>query len=252
MFMQENPDDKKVTPSYEDLTRGTFGHVMRSQEEFNDKDSYSTTVLGLDIEVHKDVFSPKYFGDTEIFAKKLSEILKTHPRARILEIGPGTGALSIHAALSGSHVSAVDINPAAVANTQANIGKHADKIQKAGGSVSVSLGDVYDSLQNEKYDLIIWNTPFALVPNDAALSPLQKAVADAGYDATRRFIEQAPTHLNTDGVIVVGFSDTLGNLPLISVFATNAGLNMNKIDSQQWVEGGNPVTFDMYELQRGS
>jgi len=57
-------------------------------------------------------------NDTELFANNLPVV----DGEEMLEIGPGTGVISITAAYKGAKkVVAIDINPDAVRNTQANI-----------------------------------------------------------------------------------------------------------------------------------
>jgi release factor glutamine methyltransferase len=85
------------------------------------KKPYTVSILDKNFIVLPKVFSPKYFFDTEIFAKNLP----IEKNSSFLEIGPGTGIISVVACFKGAKkVVAIDINPQAVKNTSLNIQKH--------------------------------------------------------------------------------------------------------------------------------
>lgn len=184
----------------------------------NDTFPYETEVLDVPIVVLADVFSPKYMLGAEPFTRMLS----FRPGIEFLEIGPGTGAIAVQAALAGARrVLAIDINPAAVANTQANIDKHG-----LGDRMEVREGDIFAPLRpGETFDLIFWNVPFAYVePDSVELTPLRRSTLDPGYEATRRFIHQGGRHLKPGGRLVLGFSTVIGRLELVEQIAAEIGL----------------------------
>jgi methylase of polypeptide subunit release factors len=89
--------------------------LQQSQDEVF---PYRIEAFGLPILVYKDVFSPKHFNGWEIFTRNFPDF----KGKSILEIGCGTGITSVYLAAKGaSKVFAMDINPEAVKNTQANI-----------------------------------------------------------------------------------------------------------------------------------
>jgi release factor glutamine methyltransferase len=170
--------------SYKDYLEGTKKVLIASR---NEKFPYLTMVAGKEFKINSGVFSPKYFNDTEIFALHLP-IVKDE---EMLEIGPGSGIISIIAAYQGvKKVVAIDINPKAVINTQQNIEKHHMQYK-----VEVRHGDLFGPLsKEEKFDTIFWNTPFGIV-NDKKLDDLEKSVFDPEYKSTERFINGAKNHL---------------------------------------------------------
>jgi release factor glutamine methyltransferase len=184
----------------------------------NDTFPYETEVLGVPVVVLADVFSPKYILGAEPFTR----MLNFQPGTDVLEIGPGTGAIALQAALAGARrVLAVDINPAAVANTQANIDKHG-----LGDRMEVREGDIFGPLRpGETFDLIFWNVPFGYVePDSVELTPLRRSTLDPGYEATRRYIHQGGRHLKPGGRLVLGFSTVIGRLELVEQIAAEVGL----------------------------
>ena len=220
---------------YIDYIEGTKKILEQSKAETA---PYKVTILGEKFIVYPNVFSPKYFHDTALFA----ENLPVQEGEEMLEIGPGTGAISIIAVYKGAQkVLAIDINPDAVSNTQANIALHQMKEK-----IEVRQGDIFEHLQTEeRFDIIFWNTPFGFIENQD-ISDLEKAVYDPGYKSTERFIREAREHLKEGGRILIGFSTTLGRLDLLQKFAEDAGLSL-KLIYETKSEETHPVKFEIFE-----
>ncbi|EKE25356.1 MAG: N-methyl-transferase [uncultured bacterium] len=229
--------ETKKALEYKDYVEGTRKVLEDSKKE---EEPYTVTVCGREFKVLPNVFSPKYFFDTELFAENFPLV----EGEEILEIGPGTGAISITEALRGAEkVLAIDINPAAVANTRANIEKH-----KLNEKVEVRQGDLYDALkEGEKFDTIFWNTPFGLI-EEGEISDLEKAVYDPDYKATERFIKEAKSHLKENGRVLIGFSTTLGKLELIHKFCEESNLELRLIFEAKSQEV-HPVKFEIFEAK---
>ena len=227
----------KNQTSYNKYTAGTGQILKKSQQE---KKRYTVKVLNREFIVLPNVFSPKYFNDTELFAKNLP----VATGEEMLEIGSGTGAISITAAYRGAKkVLAIDINPDAVKNTQENIQKH-----KLEDKIEVRRGDLYEALKRgEKFDSIFWNTPFALV-DEGKISDLEKAVYDPGYKSTRKFIFEAKKHLKKNGRLLIGFSTTLGKLKKIKEFCREAKFDL-KLIYEAKSEEVYPVKFEIFEAR---
>jgi release factor glutamine methyltransferase len=224
--------------SYEDFLEGTRQILQKSQEE---KGPYQVLVAGKEFVVNKNVFSPKYFNDTELFALNLP----IKPGDEVLEIGPGTGAVSITALYHGAtYVTAIDINPDAVQNTQENIQKHGFEDR-----MTVEQGDIYKGLrQDKKFDVIFWNTPFGFV-TETTLTDLEKSVWDAGYKATERYIKEASQYLKPGGRFYLGFSSTLGKTDMLRRLALEAGYSLKVVFEAESTEV-HPVKFEIFEAVR--
>lgn len=224
-------------PKYQDYLDATKQVLKDSQQE---KKPYDVSILGKNFIVLLNVFSPKYFHDTELFAANLP-ISKND---QILEIGPGTGIVSIISLYRGARSAvAIDINLGAVKNTKLNAKKHnfQDKIE-------VRVGDVYSAIKaGEKFDKIFWNSPFGFIKRKN-ISNLQKSVFDPGYISTKKFILDAKKYLKKDGKVYIGFSSTLGRLDLVKRFAKKAGFKMRCIFSVESTEIY-PVKFEILELK---
>lgn len=231
--MQEQPIEK---PTYKDYLEGT-AKVLRESE--TEKEKYEVEILGRKFVVYPDVFSPKYFNDTEFFARELP----TREDEEFLEIGPGTGVTAIFTALRGAkHVTAIDINPSAVENTRENA-----RLNGVEEKLTVMEGDIYKPLaKNSKFDTIYWNTPFGYVDENEDVSVLEKAVYDPGYNATHRFISQAKEHLKKNGRLLIGFSTTLGKFDILKKFLEEAGFEVRLVSKTESIET-HPVLFEIFE-----
>lgn len=124
--------------------------AMAVAKKYLQKDrSYSYN--GLHLKVLKDVFHPGLFRSTKVFADWLDQ--QDLSGKKVLEIGSGSGLISLTAARKGAYVTAVDVNPKAVANTSMNA-KH------NGLAIEVYQSDLFDNVADAGFDWILINPPY--------------------------------------------------------------------------------------------
>lgn len=130
------------------------------------------------------------------------------PRAveRVLDLCTGSGCLAILAArhFPNATIDAVDISRGAVDVATRNVGEYGldDRIR-------VHRSDLFASLGDTRYDLIITNPPYVDAEGMAALPPECRAEpklafdggAD-GLDVVRRILRDAPEHLTPNGGLI--------------------------------------------------
>ncbi|MFF2862278.1 HemK2/MTQ2 family protein methyltransferase [Streptomyces rubiginosohelvolus] len=148
------------------------------------------------------VYAPQH--DTHLLMRAVGRELRG-PGRRVLELGTGSGALAVHAALLGARVTAVDISRRAVLCARLNATLHRQR-------VTVRYGDL-SSLDRGGYDLVISNPPY--VPAPAALPPRSgKARAwDGGLDGrvvVDRVCATAATVLGSGGTLLMVHSAMCG------------------------------------------
>lgn len=205
-----------------------------------EKKKYYVKVLGKKFVVYPSVFSPKYFRDSEFYVKELP----VKKGEEMLEIGPGTGIVSIFAILKGaSKVTAIDINPEAIKNTKENA-----KLHGVSDKIKVLKGDVFSPLKNEKFDVIFWNTPWGQVKK-TNLSMIEKGLWDTEYEATGRFIKAAKNHLKPNGRLLIGFSSTIGDLNLLKTFLKEAGYKVRLVKKLKSVAVKYETNFEIFEAK---
>lgn len=106
---------------------------------------------GLRLFVPAGVFHPAFFGSTKVMARFLEG--RNLEGKSVLEIGCGSGLLSLIAARQGAEVTAVDVNPAAVACCRDNALRN--KLELA--AIESSL---FDKAPGRQYDIVFSNPPY--------------------------------------------------------------------------------------------
>jgi HemK-related putative methylase len=119
----------------------------------------------LPLVVLPDVFNPKLLRSGEFLVHQLRRqpaLLPAHG-GRVLDLGCGSGVGALVAARAGCRVVAVDINPAAVRCTRINA-----LLNGLDGQVEVRGGDLFEPVQGERFETILFNPPYYRgVPRDA-------------------------------------------------------------------------------------
>jgi len=145
---------------------------------------------------------------------------------RVLDLCTGSGCLAILACQSfpNATVDAVDISPDALAVAARNVADYGLEDR-----VSLYLGDLFEAIGDERYDLIITNPPYvdaegmAGLPRECRHEPsIAFDGGDDGLDIVRRILDEAKDHLTPDGGLLCEIGrgrDVLGdaypNLPLL-------------------------------------
>ncbi|MGN0138818.1 MAG: HemK2/MTQ2 family protein methyltransferase [Candidatus Methanomethylophilaceae archaeon] len=135
----------------------------------------------------------------------LIESLDVHPGERILEIGCGSGVVSIHCAKNGCEVSCGDINSMAVELTRRNA-------EANGVSIDVVETDVYSNIDG-RFDTIVFNLPYLPVDEEGLLAKAWSGGAD-GLGPLPELLRGSPDHLLPGGRVVVVVSSLMDTAEL--------------------------------------
>ena len=147
-----------------------------------------------------------------------SQLLLRHASLRfkgtILDMGTGSGYLAVEAAQypSVSSVVAVDINPEAVETTK-------QRAQSRNVDVDVRLGGLFEPINDEVFDLIMFNAPY--LPSEGEPDEPSWSGGSIGKEILVRFLDEARNYLKPDGEILVVYSDKTG--------ISNEDLNKNYV-----------------------
>lgn len=106
---------------------------------------------GIAIRVLPSVFHPGVFLSTNIFIEFLKG--KTLHEKRILELGAGSGMISLFCAKQGALITATDVNPVALDGLRSNA-------QKNQLSVAVLASDLFENVDPNAFDMILINPPY--------------------------------------------------------------------------------------------
>ncbi len=131
------------------------------------KTDSGTSIDGFKLRIFKGVFHPKFFFSSKYFYEFLSN--KTLAGKAFLEIGCGSGILSLLALRKGADVTAVDVDPKAIENTNLNFQRNFASRQTG---FNVLQSDVFSALGKVVFDMIVINPPyyFRKVDVDAQLA----------------------------------------------------------------------------------
>ena len=147
------------------------------------------------------VFHPGLFLSTPLLLEVI-EGFGVGTGSFVLDLGTGTGICAIYSAVRGAQVTATDISPVAVSCARANA-----LINNVEDRVRVLEGDLFEPVENERFDLVIFNPPYYEgKPKDWA------EYAWRGEDVLRRFVEGLNAHLTPRGKALLSVSTELNLL----------------------------------------
>jgi release factor glutamine methyltransferase len=188
--------------------------LLRIKLALLDRGKYERIVLenfgGMSLVVLPDVFNPKLLRSGEFLVRQLSRPDLLPAGARVLDLGCGSGAAGIGAALRGSSVVAVDINPSAVRCTRINA------LLNQIDPFDVRLGDLFAPVSDLQFDVVLFNPPYYRgVPRDAL------DYAWRSPDIAERFASCLGAHLTPRGHALVVLSSDGDSVAFLDVLQRN-------------------------------
>ena len=161
--------------------------------------------MGLDFYVQEGVLIPR--PDTEVLVEEVIEIAKDKGQIEILDIGTGSGAITVSLAkyLENAKLTSVDISEIAL-----EIGKKNAISNNVEDRINFVKSDLFSSLnKNQKFDIIVSNPPYI---KREVIDTLDKQVKDFepynaleggidGLDFYRAITTQAKDYLKEGGVL---------------------------------------------------
>jgi len=160
------------------------------------------------LSISESVYEPR--EDSLLVATELEKTLENKNVRSVLEIGCGSGLLSIIAAKRGCDVTAADINPAAVECAKRNAELNNAKIK-------IMQSDLFDNLEG-KFDLIFFNPPY--LPEEQTEESRTWA-GGKNLEVITRFIKEAKQHLESDAKLLIVISSLSNPENILKEFADN-------------------------------
>ena len=144
-----------------------------------------------------EVFHPGLFFSTKILIDYLNDNIK-FDAIQFLDLGCGSGLISILAAKKNAVVFASDINIHAINNTLKNLEMNKQK-------ATVIYSDLFDQIPRQIFDIIVINPPYfrGIAQNDA-----EKAwYAGKDLEFFQNLFQQLPDFMNFDSETIMILSD---------------------------------------------
>jgi len=168
----------------------------------------ATGLGGLELNIPPTVYPPR--EDSSLLDRTIAELGSGHGK-HLLEIGCGSGAVSIAAGLREWKVSACDTNPLAVAATRGNAAEcgldWGAEIREGGP------GDIAGWIPEQGADVIAWNLPYIEpIPGDS-LGPMEDSALIGSEESEELLseISSNPSILNEGGIVLLlHSSNTIG------------------------------------------
>ncbi|MEU6158070.1 methyltransferase domain-containing protein [Streptomyces sp. NPDC047130] len=162
----------------------------------------------------------------------------------LLEIGSGSGVISVQAALANCTTLATDINRDAVENTRRNAERHG-----VTDRLTVLHSHLFDAVDDDaRFDRVFWSSNYVLAPAQFSYASMhERAYLDAGYRTHRRYVEQAVHQLTDGGSALLHFCER-GDAAALAEIARECGRELRVLRRRTVLEGTDPIEHFLLEV----
>lgn len=185
---------KNPTPSVvRRLFQRLLGPLLKRWARWSSQKRRNYRYENLKLEVFPSVFHPGWFISTTVLLRFLATektLWQTQPPLRFLELGAGSGAVAVWAALhTPASVYASDINPTAIENVRYNA------IQNNAKLPEIWLSDLFEQIPIQyQFDYIIINPPY--YPKQPQNFTEQAFFCGENFEYFHRLFSQLPARLS--------------------------------------------------------
>jgi release factor glutamine methyltransferase len=195
--------------------------------------------MGIDLVVLPGVFHPRFFFGSKILLRHLSG-LDLRQRS-FLELGAGSGLISLFAARQGAEVVACDISHTAVENVKQNQ-------QRNQLSFPVLHSDLFSHIPPQQFDIIAINPPY--YKKDPVSEADHAWYCGKNSEYFTRLFSSLPQFIRPESKVVMVLSDVC-DIPLISSLAQQQGFVLTPMSEHKLVLETNFI-FYIQALRSGT
>ena len=145
----------------------------------------------------------------------LAENLQIKEGQSVLEIGTGSGIVAMYASRLTDKITVTDINFDACELARKNFRQN--NIE----NIEILWGNMFEVVENRKFDVILFNTPYLPTEEDEVLDNTINYAFDGGLNGRKvidLFLNEVKNHLNDGGIVQMIQSSLSGNDETLSKF----------------------------------
>uniref|UniRef100_A0A832G8K2 Class I SAM-dependent methyltransferase n=1 Tax=Ignavibacterium album TaxID=591197 RepID=A0A832G8K2_9BACT len=190
-----------------------FSILSRVYKIYSSKER-SYNFEGMIIKVFPGVFHPGFFFSTKFLISHLKNYeLKSK---NILELGAGSGMISVFCAKNFANVTASDVSKTAIENIITNA-----KLNYC--NIAVIHSDLFDSIQKQTFHFIIINPPY--FPKDASTESELAWFCGSDFQYFEKLFKQLPDYLIPETIVLMVLSEDC-NIKIIETIAKKNKIQM--------------------------
>jgi len=193
---------------------------LRKPREFN----YGT----LKLIVAPGVFHPGFFFSTRYVLEFLNK--ENLAGQRFLEVGCGSGIISILAGQKGADVTAIDINRKAVTNTIENAARNSVKVE-------ATMSDLFDNVRPIRFSWIVINPPY--YPADAKTEEEHAWNCGLNHQYFEKLFSRLGSFITQESKILIVLSDVCDLKTIFAIGAANRFIFEKISERKVWADGRN-------------
>ena len=172
---------------------------------------------GVQVKILPSVFHPGYLLSTKILLKYLLQFDLFDKK--VLELGAGSGMISLFAARRGAVVTASDINPLAIESIQTSLEKN-----KLNGSLLLS--DLFQNIPIQIFDFVLINPPY--YPKAPQNYQEMAFFCGANFEYFKKLFQQMGDYMNEHSKVLMILSEDC-DIDKITAIASNHHFELNVV-----------------------